>query len=160
MPPFEFKFDSTPELARQATRLMIWRRAGWWIVLMCLALVALIILLVSGSREWYLYVALGIGLSKLYAWCAYYKKSAKPFSELGDPTVNVRVDEVGINMQLETGNATIKWEAPINLYLSRELWLLGYFSDRTYTVFPASCMSEEVQEFMKRKIVENGGKLS
>lgn len=160
MPPYEFTYESTPELAQQAAKLMIWRRAGWWLVAMCVALVVLLVLLAGGSREWYLYVALGIGISKLSAWFAYYKKSAKPFSELRDRTVNVRVDEKGIEFQLQTGGSRIAWEAPMNLRVSEKLWLIGYFSDRTYAVIPSACMEEVVQEYLKKKIVEGGGTIS
>lgn len=160
MPSYEFTYESTPELARRAAQLMIWRRAGWWLVAMCIALVILLALLAVGERGWFLYVALGIGLSKLYAWFAYYRKSAQPFSDLSDPQVNVQVDEAGIEFQLKDGGSRIAWTAPIHLRISEKLWLLGYFSDRAYTIIPTTCMEKDVQDFIQTKVTENGGRVS
>lgn len=157
MAEFIFSYDASPELARMAARKYIWRRAGIWLILNAIILLVCLILLVMGDRNWYVFVFPAIAFVKLWAWLSSYHKSASMLENVTDRKVTVKVNDDSLEMQFADAETKVKWSHPLGIQKYKALWLITFQSTNDRTYIPVDALSEEVQTFIEKKVVENGG---
>ena len=156
----QFTFETSSHLAGKATRFYIWRRAGWQIVALTLAVLVLLVMFAEGAREWYLFLLMGYGCAKLLAWISFYRRSLSYVRNMSDASVEVSLTEDGMEMKDSTGGGDVKWTASVNVWKAKDFWLFSYGNTRIYTYMPAAVLTDEVQHFIESRVVQSGGSIT
>lgn len=157
MPSYEITFEASPELARQAALYLIWRTVGRRIIVLCLLMLLLVVFVVQNQSYWYLFVLLGVGLNRISTWISYYRKADISFQTMSDRTINICFDDEGLVSKHLYSTRSVQWAAPFRIWKFRKLWSISCLDTRVATVIPTEVMSKELQEFIEKKVLENGG---
>jgi len=157
MPSYEFSYEATPDLAKMAARKYIWRRAGLWLILNAIVLLSCLFLMVAGDRNWYVFVLPTIASVKLWAWLNSYLKSGESSEKVTDRKVTVSLTEEAMQMNYAQAETKVSWSHPMSVLKYKALWLITFIDTNDRTYIPSDALSEEIQAFIERKVIENGG---
>ena len=92
---------------------------------------------------------------------AYFQRLNHALSQLkmmGDGTVHYEVSDDRIKASSSLGSTEVKWKMFKALWIFPRVWLL-MFDKAGYLTLPSEQMSEDVKEFLKRRIAAVGGKI-
>ncbi len=157
MPSFDFSYNATPALAKQAARKYIWHRVGFWLLLNALVLMVCLVMLLGGNRSWYVFVLPAIAGMKLWAWFSSYLMAGASIEEVADNKVTVLVDDDALKMDYANAESKTDWNDSMQIQRFNELWLINFLDTDSRTYIPTDAMSNEVQAFIVEKVTESGG---
>ncbi|QEG37456.1 YcxB family protein [Bythopirellula goksoeyrii] len=160
MPSYEFTYNATPELARQAALRYIWRCAGWWLIFLVIAVLFCLISLLNGDHSWYVILLLTAASIKIWVWIRSYLKAGSTVQAVANPKVTVFVDDEHLEMKYAETDTKVNWKAPIEIWRFKEIWLITHLDTKTSTYIPTNVLPDDVQRFIEAKVVENGGNIS
>lgn len=162
MRAFTLRYSDT--LIRQAAR------ARWWKLVGPGFLLALFVLTVSvgywistGNRSWYVgalgsLVLLGFTMiTTLYV--VHLRGSMGRFRRMGRPQAVLEVSDERFRVISDIGTSEIVWSLIRKIWCYETFWLL-IFSQSESMILPVEDLPEDIQDFIRRKVVENGGKVA
>lgn len=118
--------------------------------------------LVENARNWF--VGLLIGAALLYTGVVYgiflslRAQARKTFRALGSPDATWAFSDDAIFCESSEGKSEIKWSMVKKLWQFKDVWLL-FYANGAYSTLPAQPLSDELKEFIERKVAEAGGEV-
>ncbi len=152
------------ELITEAA-LIYWRKnfANTFFVSLACIFLAVVTMLVLDLRTWVTgtFLALSVISCVMFAlaFFIYRGRSLATFEQMESPTAKWRFTEDGFFVESDAGKSEIKWKLLKGVIKSTNAWLLVY-KNSAYSVFPLAGVSNEVRDFLSRKIAENGGNVT
>ena len=157
MDEFVATYQSSPEFAWLAARRYMCRyyRELFWCAV--IAIVASVVAIGAGYREWYVLTVLGIGVGILILHVLVYLRSDRAFASMSDPQVTVRVSSDAIGFETSEHNSTVAWSGITKLWQFEDVWLFFMYSGAHYVPVPADLLTEEARERIETSVRKAGG---
>ena len=159
MSEFEFCYEGSSELARIAARRFIVRRYGARLLFMAVSTLACLILMIIGTRPWYVISAFAFGCAALLIWVNYYRSCGKAFASMKDPRVSIRISESQIVFETSEQKSEYQWSRFRNVWKYPDVWLFFTYTDETFVLIPTDCLSPDSQELIETQVLSAGGRV-
>lgn len=151
-------------LVRQAV-LRFWLRSvglGFFVAL-AVAIFCLAFLVAQGDRSWVVggmgaVILIGIAIA-IGIYFSHYRNSIRKFRGMESPTATVVVDDATLTLASGVATSTIGWSAVKEVWKFQGFWLL-LFSKAQFATLPLTSISPEMQDFILRRVQEQGGKIA
>lgn len=158
----QFTIQFTEEHIKYACRKFFARFVGIVFPTLCLLVAAVAVLrMASGKADLLSGVFLTVAvLGLFFVLAAYFQRLAYSLSHFRKTgkTVSYELSEELFKAKSGLGATEVKWEAFKAIWTFRKVWLL-MFDKANYLTLPADQISNDVKEFLKRKIISVGGKI-
>ncbi|MDY7010868.1 MAG: hypothetical protein SVV80_08985 [Planctomycetota bacterium] len=158
----EFTVEMSDKLIAASVRRYWRRHLGWYGPVMLLFSVFLLVLtLLFGVDTWFggFLSALGfIGVG--FFLSVYFKSRVKPISswaKVKNRLVQYHVTDERLQIKSSLACSDCKWSAFDRLWRFHDMWLL--FCESRFWVFPQTVLTEEIGDFIVRKVLESGDKV-
>jgi len=157
----EFKVTYTPRIVKIAAR-RFWLRFIGPDGLIAFAVVCVlgVVLWATGSSLGYvaLLVMPAVGILACTVYVIYQRRAIEGLKRLSPPAITYRLDDEEFTALSPLAESHVKWAAAHKLWRFADVWLL-FFSARQYLTLPTADLSDDVRDFIVRKVQEAGGKV-
>jgi hypothetical protein len=159
---YQFTVQFSEEHIKYACDKYFARFVGFVFPVMCLLVAAFAVLrMVSGKADLFAGILLAVAVIGLGIIVAAYFQSRNyrlsQFRKTGN-SVSYELSEEFFKAKSQMGATEMKWESFKSIWIFQKVWLL-VFDKNGYLTFPVDQISNEVKEFLKRKIISVGGKV-
>jgi len=159
---YQFTIQFTEEHIKYACRKFFVRFVGVAFPVVCLLLAAFAVLRMAfGEMDWLAGICLAVAVLGLGIVVAAYVQrraySLSHFRKTGN-SVSYELSEEFMKAKSALGSVELKWESFKGIWIFPEVWLL-MIDKANYMTLPADQISNEIKEFLKRKIISVGGKV-
>jgi hypothetical protein len=166
---YEIKFAYTPQLVSSAAKSHWLREYGWSYFYYCsVPLVTFALCLTSSeitsSRAGNLVLGflLGIvatlGFQFFYQFLSFEKGAAEAARQWNGVEVTYRFNEAGMAMDSAVASGNYAWKMIVKVRHNPKVWMF-FFGEQDYGALPAEHLSNELRQFVIRKVSEAGGKI-
>lgn len=153
----------TPEIIKFAA-WQFWRRSvgtGGFVVF-ALMLALAVYLFVRGDRSWQLgaigAVVLLCFLFGVASYRIYLSRSMEKFKRISDSVAKFQFTENGIWAESDIGSSEVRWSFIEKIWIFPSVWLL-FYPKQGYSTLPVADIDRELQQFIIKKVRENGGEV-
>ena len=143
---------------------MYWRRligTGFFAALTIVAL-SLVALLLQDAASWIVGAASTVLVFALVLsasiYFVHYRNALHKIRSMGISHATFRADETSFTFGSSIGTATLQWSAVKELWRFPGVWLLLY-SKSQFNILPLSCLSPDMQTFVRHQIEAAGGRV-
>ena len=159
---YHFTIQFSEEHIKYACGKYFVRFAGIVFPVICLLVAGLAVLrMISGKTDLIAGIFLAVSVIGLGIIAAAYLQSRNyrlsQFRKTGK-SVSYELSDDFFKAKSEMGSTELKWNSFKALWIFQKVWLL-VFDKSGYLTLPVDQSSDEVKEFLKRKIVSVGGKI-
>ena len=146
------------------TTMRFWIRFIAWhgFAAVALGIALLTYWLLTGDSSWYvgafgavLVLAIFTGSS---VYCVYRNRALATLRRMIEPTVTMDFSDAGISTQSDLGGGNLSWRAITKIWTFPEAWLV-FTSEWHYFTIPTDALTDDIQQFINRKVLEHGGKV-
>lgn len=159
---YQFTIQFTEEHIKYACRKFFARFVGVGFPVACLLVAANAVLrMASGKTDLLAGVLLTVAVVGLiFVVAAYLQRRAYSLSHFRKTgaTVSYELSEEFFKANSGLGSTEVKWESFRAIWTFQKVWLL-MFDRANYLTLPTDQISNDIKEFLKRKIASVGGKI-
>jgi hypothetical protein len=159
---YQFTIQFSEEHIKYACGKFFARFVGIGFPIVCLIVAAVaIVRMVSGEPDLLAGIFLTISvLGIIFIAVAYFQRRAHSLSHFRKTgkTVSYELSEEFFKAKSDLGSTEVKWESFKAIWTFPKVWLL-MFDRANYLTLPVDQISNDVKEFLKRKIISVGGKI-
>ena len=141
-----------------------WKRTCGKETLLCLVLIiiALYMWFVIKSNSWITATFLALSIICLFIlvtiYFVYKNRSLKIFKQMESPDAEWHFGDTSFSVKSDIGKGEYRWSAIIKLWRFNNVWLL-FYANEAYSTLPVDSMSNEIMEFIRKKIESSCGKI-
>ena len=156
--------EYTESLVKRAT-MRYWSRLIGWHGFAAIALVSglVIFFLVTADYSWHLAVmSTLLFLAVVSAASVYLVQRHRALSTLRrmpEPKATIGFTDAGVSTRSGLGGGHIAWAVVTRVWTFPEVWLL-FVAKGIYITIPVISLSDDIQEFVKKKVREHGGRIA
>ncbi|HXR04637.1 MAG TPA: YcxB family protein [Verrucomicrobiae bacterium] len=159
---YQFTVQFSEEHIKYACGKYYARFVGFVFPVVCLLVAAFaVIRMVSGKADLFAGILLAVAVIGLGIIVAAYFQSRNyrlsQFRKTGN-SVSYELSEEFFKAKSQMGSTEMKWKSFKAIWIFQKVWLL-VFDKNGYLTLPVDQISNEVKEFLKRKIISVGGKV-
>jgi hypothetical protein len=158
----QFTIQFSEEHIKYACRKFFARFVGIGFPVACLLVAAVAVFrMISGKTDLLAGIFLTVAVvGVVFVGTAYFQRRAHAlshFHQTGE-TVSYELSEEFFKAKSGLGSTEVKWESFKAIWTFPKVWLL-MFDRANYLTLPADQISNDIKEFLKRKIISVGGKV-
>lgn len=136
------------------------RRAGTWLAMSGVVAIAGSAALIIGFRQWYVIASVVLSYGFLLIWMNYYFRSDTAFKSMPDPKIIVSITDDWIEFMSSEHESKLKWNRITEVWTFPDVWLLFIYSEDFLTPIPAEALDDASAAFIKKRVVDSGGKVT
>ncbi len=160
----EAKVEYSRELINEAAMVYWWRTSSFtFFGSIAFIVLALALIFVFGYRDWitgtFLALAILSCIISVLVFFVYRARSLGVFEQMKESAAIWRFREGGFSVESDVAKSELKWGMVKGIIKSKNAWLVEY-RNNTYSLFPLAGVSGDMLDFMSKKVLEHGGKVS
>lgn len=160
----ELTVEMSDKLIKASVRRCL--RGWWWwgslIIILCLFSLYVYSQIIGGDT-WFVGVCTALGLSffvcLLYLYFGTVRKTISSWAKAENRLVLYRITDEGLRITTSLVCSDCKWSTFDRIYKFSDMWLLSH-GQVMFWVLPKTVLTEETGDFIVKKVIESGGKVS